>query len=95
MVSTRSETDFSNDPVSDYFFDSGNTVLYGDMAKPGVNVHYYHRTLEEFISVFRNNGLLLRTLRDVQPTQKMRAENHPQAKWIRMPFLMVLEFMKP
>jgi len=53
---------------ADNYFDSGNTILYGGMAEAGVKVYYYHRTLEEFITAFSDNGLLLRSLRDIQPT---------------------------
>jgi len=77
------------------YFDSGTSVLYGGMAEAGVKVFYYHRTLEEYITVFRDNGLLLRTLIDIKPTQKMIDANHPRATWHKFPPLMVLEFVKP
>lgn len=74
------------------YFDSGTSIFYQGMADAGVTVYYYHRTLEEYITAFRDNGLLLRTLKDVKPTQKMRNNSHKH--WYKFPFIMILEFIK-
>jgi 2-polyprenyl-3-methyl-5-hydroxy-6-metoxy-1,4-benzoquinol methylase len=82
------------------YFDSGQATLY-NMAKEGVAVYYYHRTMEEYMTAFRDNGFLLRTLRDVRVPEAI-ATNLPQRyaaipyadRYHRFPFFMILEFMK-
>lgn len=82
------------------YFDSGQVTLY-NMAKEGVAVYYYHRTMEEYMTTFRDQGFLLRTLRDVRVSEEI-ATTLPQRyaaipyadRYHRFPFFMILEFMK-
>jgi 2-polyprenyl-3-methyl-5-hydroxy-6-metoxy-1,4-benzoquinol methylase len=78
------------------YFDSGAATLYAGLAKWGVEVYFYHRTFEEYITAFSDAGLLLKSLSDVQVTEKRMPEGsllNPQHALF--PFLMVLEFVKP
>lgn len=82
------------------YFDSGQATLY-NMAKAGVAVYYYHRTMEEYVTAFRDNGFLLRTLRDVRVSEEIAMNLlHRQAvvpyadRYHRFPFFMLLEFVK-
>lgn len=78
------------------YFDSGAATLYVGLAKWGVEVYFYHRTFEEYITAFSDAGLLLKNLSDVQVTDKMRPEGSlPAPQHSSFPFLMVLEFVKP
>jgi 2-polyprenyl-3-methyl-5-hydroxy-6-metoxy-1,4-benzoquinol methylase len=82
------------------YFDSGQATLY-NMAKEGVAVYYYHRTMEEYMNAFRAQGFLLRTLRDVRvpealaPTLQQTHAAIPYAdRYHRFPFFMMLEWVK-
>ena len=66
-------------------------MIYQGMAQAGVEVYYYHRTMEEYIDVFGKHGFLLRSLKDIRPDHD--ALN--RERWNTIPFLMVLEFVKP
>jgi hypothetical protein len=78
------------------YFDSGAATLYAGLAKWGVEVYFYHRTFEEYMTAFSDAGLLLKSLSDVQFTQKMMPEGTLLAQQhSAFPFLMVLEFVKP
>ena len=72
---------------ADGYFDSGNAVIYSGMAQMGVEVYYYHRTMEEYLTAFCNNGFLLRQLKDIQHPD-------PAHHWNNIPFLMVIELIK-
>ena len=50
--------------VKDYA-DSGTSIEYSGMAKSGLHVIYYHRTLGEYIAEFCTNGLLLHDFRQL------------------------------
>ncbi len=75
------------------YFRSGTSVLYQGMANAGVEVYYYHRTMTEYIDAFRENGLLLRTLVDLPPNTD--DPDNPRSKWHIVPFLIVIELVKP
>lgn len=84
--------------VDDYF-DSGKTVLY-NMARDGVAVYYYHHTMEEYLTAFRQAGLLLRGLYDLRISEAMVArlpEQNRQFPWFslyaRFPFMVVLDLV--
>lgn len=47
------------------YFDSGKVFSYRGMAEAGVKVHFYQRTLEEYIDAFVAAGFQLRRLIDV------------------------------
>jgi 2-polyprenyl-3-methyl-5-hydroxy-6-metoxy-1,4-benzoquinol methylase len=82
------------------YFDSGAASLY-NMAKEGVAVYYFHHTLEEYMTAFREAGFLLRSLTDVRMTEEMVArmpELNRQLPYAgmydRFPFFMILELIK-
>ncbi len=78
------------------YFDAGTAVLYQGLVRWGVEVYFYHRTLEEYITAFRDAGFLLRSLSDVRVTEEMMRDGSlraPQHSYF--PFFMVLEFIKP
>ena len=75
------------------YFGTGTSVLYQGMAEAGVKVYYYHRTMSEYIDAFRENGLLLRTLVDLPPHTD--DPGNPRSKWHNVPFLMVIELVRP
>ena len=74
------------------YFDSGASAIYQGMATVGVEVYYYHRTMTDYISAFRDNGLLLKTLVDIPPNTDSPQDVHH--KWHEVPFLMVIELVK-
>jgi 2-polyprenyl-3-methyl-5-hydroxy-6-metoxy-1,4-benzoquinol methylase len=83
------------------YFDSGTVQLY-NMAKEGVAVYYFHRTLEEYITAFREAGFLLQGLLDVQVREEMVSKMPALNKQLpyshmypRFPFFMILDFVKP
>ena len=80
------------------YFDSGTAVPY---AWGGEQVYHFHRTLQEYITAFRNAGFLLNSLTDVQMTDAMVAQLPPTnqelpwfAMYHRFPFFVILEFLK-
>ena len=75
------------------YFESGTSVLYHGMANVGIKVYYYHRTMTEYITAFRENGLLLRTLVDLAP-QGVNSPDDPRSRWHEVPFLVVIELVK-
>jgi len=80
----------------DHYFDSGTSIVYwGIYASSGIKVFYYHRTLEEYITTFRDSGFLLKSLSDVCPTEEMlRSDPGLRERWYHFPVFMVLEFVK-
>ena len=75
------------------YFESGTSVLYRGMANAGVEVYTYHRTMTEYIDAFRENGLLLRTLVDLPLNTD--APDNLRSRWHNVPFLIVIELVKP
>ena len=77
------------------YFDSGTSVLYQGLASEGIKVYFFHRTLEEYITAFRDNGFLLRGLYDAPPTEEMLQSPDPRPKkYYQFPFFMILELIK-
>jgi 2-polyprenyl-3-methyl-5-hydroxy-6-metoxy-1,4-benzoquinol methylase len=77
--------------ITDYFA-SGALGVYRGLGEAGVNVHYYHRTLEEYLDAFLATGLQLLKLADVQDRAGL--------PWLlpkecRFPRFTVLCFQKP
>jgi len=72
------------------YFAKGEATIYQGLAQNGIEVYYYHRTLGEYIEAFRENGFLLRSLKDIGPAPDTQNRDH----WNQVPFLMVLEFLK-
>ena len=79
----------------DSYFDSGTSIVYwGIYASTGVKVFYYHRTMEEYVTAFRDSEFLLRSLSDVCPTDELRRSDPTIDSWYHFPSLMVLEFVR-
>ena len=51
--------------ITDYFAASGQAVPYRGLAEAGVKVHFYHRTLEEYLAASISAGFQLQQLVDV------------------------------
>lgn len=84
----------------EHYFDSGKATLY-NMANEGVAVYYYHRTMEEYMTAFRDAGFLLRTLIDVRVSDESAALLRDRQtaisyahRYHQFPFFMILEFVK-
>jgi 2-polyprenyl-3-methyl-5-hydroxy-6-metoxy-1,4-benzoquinol methylase len=67
--------------IRDYF-DAGRPVSYRGMAQQGVPVHFYQRTLEQYLDACFAAGLSLRKLVDV-PT--------PEGSFMRQPGILIPE----
>jgi hypothetical protein len=82
------------------YFDVGQATLY-NMARDGVAVYYYHHTLEEYITAFRQAGFLLSSLRDLRVPEEI-ANNLPDRykqlpywpMYAKFPFFLLIEFVK-
>ncbi|MEM7128512.1 MAG: class I SAM-dependent methyltransferase [Chloroflexota bacterium] len=81
------------------YFDSGEAIPYA-WAEP--KVYHFHRTMQDYVSAFRDGGFLLNSLTDVQMPNEMvkrlpdsRKEEIP---WFdlyhRYPFFVILDFVK-
>ena len=84
--------------VEDYF-DSEKAILYKGLSSRGVKVYYFHRTLEEYIAVFRKTGFCLSRLSDLKPGEALMntsnlKDSNRYRKYYHFPFLMVIEFKK-
>lgn len=84
----------------DNYFDSATATLYG-MAREGIAVYYYHRTMEEYMAAFHTNGLLLRRLLDLRFTEEQVHQffaSNRDFPWYEMytrfPFIVVLDLVK-
>jgi len=77
------------------YFDSGTSVLYTGLSAVGIKVYFFHRTMEEYITAFRDCGFLLKSLSDVRPPENALQSGDPRAqKHYHFPVFMVLEFVK-
>jgi hypothetical protein len=77
--------------VLDYF-ESGATGMYGGLAERGVPAHYFHRTLEDYVSAFLDVGLRLVKLADVR--QRGAFLSPPLPGGAGFPLFTVLVFRK-
>jgi 2-polyprenyl-3-methyl-5-hydroxy-6-metoxy-1,4-benzoquinol methylase len=80
----------------DSYFDSHRAVHYNFGA-----VSYYHRTMEDYMTAFAQNGLVIQRLYDIQMTEDMVAqlpEANRQFPWYvfyhRFPFMIILDLVK-
>jgi 2-polyprenyl-3-methyl-5-hydroxy-6-metoxy-1,4-benzoquinol methylase len=83
----------------DNYFESGKAILYKGLASRGVNVYYFHRTLEEYITAFSKAGFCLSRLSDLKPGEALMnttnlKDSDRYRKYYHFPFLMVIEFKK-
>ncbi len=95
---------FMNNPYSfllrgyltDYFAASGQAFPSRGLAEQGVQVHFYHRTLEEYLAASLAAGLQLQHLIDV-PTPEgsfKRREGTLLPEGYHFPFFTILSFLK-
>ena len=81
--------------VTDYF-DTGKAFSYRGMAEQGVKVHFYQRTLEQYLAACSAAGLQLQRLVDI-PTPEGSFKRRYETlipKGYHFPFFMVLSFIK-
>ncbi len=77
------------------YFDSGKTYQYRGLSEEGVKVHFYHRTLEEYLDAFLAIGFQLQRLVDIptpEGTFKRRSDTLIPEGY-QFPFFMILSFM--
>jgi 2-polyprenyl-3-methyl-5-hydroxy-6-metoxy-1,4-benzoquinol methylase len=82
--------------ITDYF-DSGKAFPYRGMAAQGVKVHFYQRTLAEYLDAFLSVGFQLQRLIDI-PTPEGAFKRQPGILipvGYHFPFFMILSFIKP
>ncbi len=82
--------------VVDYF--ASGAYPYRGMAAQGVKVHFYQRTLEEYLDAFLAAGFRLRKLVDVPTPEPVL--NNPnldrlEPRGYQFPYFMILSFIKP
>lgn len=81
--------------VTDYF-DTDKAFPYRGLAEQGVKVHFYHRTLEQYLSACLAAGLHLQHLIDI-PTPEGSFKRHPAMlipEGHHFPFFLLLSFIK-
>lgn len=78
------------------YFATGTIHLSG-LAAAGIHVHFYHRTLPEYLDAFLETGLHLTKMVDVDLTRiaAKRAAGEPLAEGEQLPYFVVLAFRKP
>lgn len=82
--------------LTDYF-DSGKAFPYRGMAAEGVKVHFYQRTLGEYLDAFLSAGFQVQRLIDI-PTPEGTFKRQPGIlipEGVHFPFFMLLSFSKP
>ncbi len=82
--------------LTEYFADSGKAFSYRGMAEAGVKVHFYHRTLQEYLDAATSAGFVLERLVDV-PTPEGTFKRRPDTLipvGYHFPFFMILSFVK-
>ena len=79
-----------------HYFESGRGIReYRGLARWGIHAFYYHRTLEEYVTAFRESGFLLSNLSDLCPTDELLESGHPGPRRVyHFPIFMVLAFLK-
>ena len=78
------------------YFDTGKAFSYRGMAATGVKVHFYHRTLAQYLDASFVAGLQLQRLVDI-PTPEGTFKRLPDTlipAGYHFPFFMILSFMK-
>lgn len=82
--------------LTEYFADSGKVFPYRGMVEAGVKVHFYHRTLQEYLDAATIAGFALERLVDV-PTPEGTFKRRPDTLipvGYHFPFFMILSFVK-
>jgi 2-polyprenyl-3-methyl-5-hydroxy-6-metoxy-1,4-benzoquinol methylase len=79
--------------VADYA-DSGVCVEYAGLARAGIHVNYYHRTMEELVQAIHDAGYLIERLEDLIPGPSAEPSQFAE-KFRHSPYLMLLSLRKP
>lgn len=82
--------------ITDYFAASGQAFPYRGMAEAGIKVHFYHRTLEEYLAASFAAGFQLQQLVDV-PTPEgnfKRRDDTLIPVGYHFPFFTILSLVK-
>lgn len=81
--------------ITDYF-ETGKAYPYRGMAQEGVKVHFYHRTLTEYLDASFAAGFQLQRLIDIPtPEGSFRLQSDALLrKGYHFPFFMILSFVK-
>lgn len=82
--------------ITDYFAASGQAFPYRGLAEEGVNVYFWHRTLEEYLSASFTAGFQLQRLVDV-PTPEgsfKRRSDTLIPEGYHFPFFTILSFTR-
>ena len=77
--------------VADYF-DSGYSAQYRGMSAAGVKVSFFHRTLEDYITAFRDHEFWLDSFSDIPHT--ISSDNALVPKGSQFPYFTILSFIK-
>lgn len=82
--------------ITDYFAASGQAVPYRGLAEAGVKVHFYHRTLEEYLTASFAAGFQLQQLVDVPtPSGSFKRRNDTLIpEGYHFPFFTILSLVK-
>ena len=82
--------------IRDYFSASGQAFPYRGLAEEGVNVYFWHRTLEEYLSACFAAGLQLQRLVDVTTPEGSfkRRSDTLLPEGYHFPFFMILNLTK-
>ena len=82
--------------ITDYFAASGQAVPYRGLAEAGVKVHFYHRTLEEYLAASISAGFQLQRLVDVPtPEGSFKRRNDTLIpEGYHFPFFTILSLVK-
>jgi 2-polyprenyl-3-methyl-5-hydroxy-6-metoxy-1,4-benzoquinol methylase len=80
--------------VSDYF-DSGTVHQYRGLGARGINVHFYHRTLAEYLDAFLDAGLALARLVELPASYPTDQPESLLPTGSRFPRFMLLAFARP
>ena len=78
------------------YFDSQATIFYRGMARRGVKVRAYQRTLEEYMDAFLSAGFRLQHLIDIPTPEKVLnyLDDKLIPKGYQFPYFMVLGFIR-
>jgi 2-polyprenyl-3-methyl-5-hydroxy-6-metoxy-1,4-benzoquinol methylase len=77
------------------YFDSGKTFPYRGLSEEGIKVHFYQRTLEEYLDAFLSTGFQLQRLADIptpEGTFKRRSDTLIPEGY-QFPFFLILSFV--
>lgn len=74
---------------------AGSVHPYRGMGALGIKVHFYHRTLDEYLDAFLGAGLLLTRLLDLPAAYPSGQPGSILPEGYRFPRFMLLAFARP